>query len=115
MTIIESIKRSMRNYDDLEISLKDMSESIQRSRQKGIRSYEYDNLGIVFCARRVDKKMTVDELSKATGVDRKDIIDLELSSFHLSEAIEIAARLRECLGIKSSEYNTILASSTRKK
>jgi hypothetical protein len=115
MSFIEALKRSVRRFEDITISQEDLTHSLERSCQRGVHDTGYDYLGVTFGARRLDKKITVDELSEITGVNREDIIDLELGGFYLREAVEVAAKLKDGLGIKQKDYNTILILTTKKK
>jgi len=112
---IDRIIRSLRSFDQINITTEDMLGSIDRSHQRGITKSEYNILGVAFGAIRLDHKLTVDELSLKSGVPREDIIDLELASFHLHEAVEIAFKLKGALEINQENYNRILSSTTIKK
>lgn len=106
--------RLFRNKRRIDIAEDDFSSSVSRMQQRGRIPDQSGSLGLLFSYGRLAKKLTVDELSQKTGVEREKIVDFELGTLSLSEATSVAEALKTRLRVDEKAYKKTLLSSAQK-
>ncbi|KKU09914.1 MAG: hypothetical protein UX13_C0026G0030 [Candidatus Woesebacteria bacterium GW2011_GWB1_45_5] len=120
MLLVERLQKWLKkdpgpDWELLSIPLSDMEDSIDRGFDREIYHSVHNELGFFFSMTRLDLGLTVDELSKTSGVNRNDIIDLELGSFYLPEATQVAEKLKDSLKIDDETFKKALLANAVKK
>lgn len=75
---------------------------------------ESSMLGHVVGAARRDAGMTFEDLAERSGLPLEDIIDLNLGTLRLSEATQLAEKLKTLLPINEDHYRNALLADSKK-
>lgn len=97
---------------DLNITPEQMMESYSRGKERGIIPLKIDFLASIFSVARRKKGLTTEELSKVTGVNEADLIDLESRQLNPAEAVMVTEKLKEHLEIDEEHYRNAVLKST---
>ena len=98
-----------------EILFEDEFESARSAFERGVDRSQFDLLGKLIAGARKSLGLSIDDLSKKTGVTKEDLIDLELGSFFLPEAVVVAEKVKKTLRVNDEDYKFAIIKSSFKR